>query len=326
MTTVKPVKICSTLNMSEADWLEKRKVGIGGSDAAAVVGMSPWTSPVRIYLDKIDALPEEPADPEREERFYFGHVMEDLVAREFAKRNPGLKVARSNFMYQHPEYPFMIANVDRVIVGRNCGLECKNISDYSAEGWKDDAVPDYYRLQCMHYMAVMGWEKMFIAAIVGGHSFIQREIPRDDGIIEALINAERDFWVNHVQARVAPDPVTTADAAALFPKDNGSLVDPSSLDIDTALELSGVQSQIKELKDKEEELKAVLQSRLGPASGFRGLCTWKVRAGSVSYQKMAMDELGEDRVNALKENYRGEESRTFRISLSKEFKELRRVI
>ena len=117
-----------------------------------------------------------------------------------------MKVRRTNYMYQHAEYPFMLADVDRLIVGENAGLECKTASPYMADKWKDDKIPMSYQIQCYHYMAVLGLDAMYLAVLIYGKGFKYYKIERDEEIIADLIRIEKDFWENHVLKKVIPAP------------------------------------------------------------------------------------------------------------------------
>lgn len=200
------IVLSSTKNMDRADWLEMRKKGIGGSDVAAIAGLSKYKSPVAVYLEKTGEIEPEEAG----EAAYWGNQLEDLVAREFSNRT-GLKVQRRNAMLQHPQYPFMLANLDRVIIDRERGrgiLECKTASEYVKQNWYDEngeeAVPDAYMLQVQHYLAVTGYDYAYIAVLIGGNKFQYRYIPRDERIISLVITIEQDFWLNHIEQRIPP--------------------------------------------------------------------------------------------------------------------------
>ena len=93
---------------------------------ATIACLSKWKSQVQVFLEKTQAIEQEDV---QSEAAYFGNVLEEVVAQEFAKRT-GLKVQRRNAILQHPEYPWMLANVDRLIVGERIGLECKTASEY----------------------------------------------------------------------------------------------------------------------------------------------------------------------------------------------------
>ena len=160
--------LANTLHMDRKAWLEARKQGLGGSDVATIAGLSKWKSQVQVFLEKTQAIEQEDVQSEA----YFGNVLEEVVAQEFAKRT-GLKVQRRNAILQHPAYPWMLANVDRLIVGERIGLECKTASEYLKK-WEGEEIPVTYLLQCQHYMAVTGYEAWWIAVLIGGNKFVYK--------------------------------------------------------------------------------------------------------------------------------------------------------
>lgn len=194
-------KLVSTLNLDTEDWLKYRKRGIGGSDAGAVCGLNPYRSAMAVYLDKTTEEVEK-ADSEAMRQ---GREFEDYVARRFMEAT-GKKVRRANAMFYHEKYPFMLADVDRLIVGEKAGLECKTASPFMADKWKDGQVPMSYQLQCHHYMAVLGMERWYIAVLIYGREFKFCRIERDEELINNLIEIEKDFWENHVQKGIMPSP------------------------------------------------------------------------------------------------------------------------
>jgi putative phage-type endonuclease len=220
----------TTRDMSRDQWLEERRKGIGGSDASAVAGLSRYRTPIQVYMEKLGLI--DP--PEENEAMYWGKKLEDLVAEEFSHRT-GLKVRRRNAILQHPEYPFMLANVDRFIVGKDEGLECKTTSAYKADEWAGDGIPWEYAIQCHHYMAVTGFGAWWIAVLIGGNRFVCKRIERDEEIIANLIKIESDFWNNHVLKQIPPEPDGTTASSELmkriYPDSNGREVDlPSAVE------------------------------------------------------------------------------------------------
>lgn len=194
-------KLVSTLNLDTESWLKYRKCGIGGSDAGAVCGLNPYRSAMAVYLDKTtDEI--EMIDNEAMRQ---GREFEDYVARRFMEAS-GKKVRRANAMFYYEGYPFMIADVDRMIVGENAGLECKTASPFMADKWKDGQIPMHYQLQCYHYMAVCNAECWYIAVLIYGREFKFYKIERDEELINDLVRIEKDFWENHVQKGIMPDP------------------------------------------------------------------------------------------------------------------------
>lgn len=194
-------KLISTKDLSHEEWLRYRKKGIGGSDAGAICGLNPYVSPMSVFYEKTN-LETEDYDNESMRQ---GRDLEEYVARRFMEET-GLKVRRSNAMYQSEEYPFMLANVDRLISRENMGLECKTASAYSADKWTGDSVPAHYELQCHHYMMVTGAKAWYLAVVILGKEFKYKKIERDEELIQNLITIEKEFWENHVLTNTMPDP------------------------------------------------------------------------------------------------------------------------
>ncbi len=183
------------------EWLRLRKAGIGGSDAGAICGVNPYSSAMKVFHDKTSEEVEE----QDNEAIRIGHDLEDYVAQRFMEAT-GLKVRKSNFMYRSKEHPFMIADVDRLVVGEDAGLECKTASAYNADKWADGNIPLHYVMQCYHYMAVTGKRTWYIAAVILGREFTYRKLGWDNELISRLIGIEEDFWNNHVVPGKIPPP------------------------------------------------------------------------------------------------------------------------
>ena len=203
-------KLISTRNINKESWLKYRKQGIGGSDAGAVCGLNPYRTAIQVYYDKTsDSIEDVDNEAMRQ-----GRELEEYVAKRFCEAS-GKKVRRANAMFYDEKNPFMIADVDRMIVGENAGLECKTASPYSEEKWRDDKIPLSYQLQCYHYMSVCNADAWYIAVLIYGRDFKYYRIERDDEVIENLIRIEKEFWNEYVLKQVIPDPdgSKTADVA-----------------------------------------------------------------------------------------------------------------
>lgn len=187
--------------VSHTEWLRLRKSGIGGSDAGAICGVNPYSSIMKVYKDKAGEEIEELNN----EAVRIGNDLEDYVAKRFMEA-AGLKVRKSNFMYRSIEHPFMIADIDRLVVGEDAGLECKTASVYQADKWADGNIPLHYIMQCYHYMAVTNKRTWYIAAVILGKEFTYRKLEWDDELIRHLISVEKDFWNNHVMKGKIPPP------------------------------------------------------------------------------------------------------------------------
>lgn len=194
-------KLVSTLDLDKKEWLRYRKQGIGGSDAGAVCGLNPYRTAMQVYQDKITDETEEIDN----EAMRQGREFEDYVARRFTEAT-GKKVRRANAMFYDESHPFMLADVDRMVVGENAGLECKTASPYMADKWEDGKIPLSYQIQCYHYMSVCNADAWYIAVLIYGREFKYYRLERDEEMLANLIQIEEDFWKNHVLARVMPDP------------------------------------------------------------------------------------------------------------------------
>ncbi len=191
----------ATAGMAREEWLKLRKTGIGGSDAGAICGLNPYSSPMKVFRDKTAEEAEEPDN----ETIRIGNDLEQYVAGRFMEAT-GLKVRRSNYMYRSKEHPYMIADVDRLVVGEDAGLECKTVSAYNADKWADGKIPPHYAMQCYHYMAVTGKRTWYIAAVILGREFVYHKLTWEESLIQQLIEAEGQFWNNHIMEHIIPAP------------------------------------------------------------------------------------------------------------------------
>lgn len=254
-------RLVSTVDMPKEDWLRWRKTGITGTDAGAICGLNPYASAFSVYQDKItDAVEEFDNESMRP-----GRDMEAYVASRFEEKT-GYKVRRANAIFQNEEHPFMLADFDRLIVGlpngEKAGLECKTVSPYSADKWKEGNIPLHYQMQVQHYLAVSGYDCWYVAALIFGREFIIRKIERDEELIQNLITIEERFWNENVLARVMPDPDGSRDCAEQIAK----LYFKS--DKEKTIELLGVDSELRRreevvaLIDKLEKEKAIIDQKI----------------------------------------------------------------
>jgi len=298
-----PVSI-STLHMSREEWLEQRRKGIGGSDAPKILGYSKYAGPLTVYMDKLGELPPV----ETGEAAYWGIALEDLVASEFARRE-GVKVRRKNQICSHPEHPWMLANVDRVIVGRNQGLECKTASAYLAEEWEGEKLPTAYYVQIQHYCAVMGWEGCWVAALIGGQRFTHKYVPRNETDIQTIISGLKDFWEGHVLPGIPPEAEAFDNPAIVYPiQQEEDMLEPDQEAMDLHDQLLRIEAVIEEAETEKKRLQGLLQVKIGDHAGIDGLCTWKQVKGKTSWKNVAL-ELGA--TEELAEKHRGKGSRRF---------------
>lgn len=229
---------------SREEWKQNRLNGIGGSDVAAALGMSQYKSPYYLWCEKTGRIQNDVDN----EAMRVGRDLEEYVAKRFCEQT-GKKVRKSNYSYQSIDYPFMLANVDRFVVGESAGLECKTASALNRTRYDKGDVPIQYYLQCMHYMAVTGLKKWYIAILVMGKGFYTYEINRDEEEINILIERESEFWdcvINDVEPNIDGSSSTSEAIETLHPiGSNGmiQLIETSEL-LNRYEELKGLKKKI----------------------------------------------------------------------------------
>jgi putative phage-type endonuclease len=216
------------MSLTEAQ-LEERRTGVGGSDAATILGINPFVSAYELYLDKLGKAPPEDEDFLKASR-YWGSILEEPVCKAYADET-GYKVQKANQMIRSKEHPFMIAHIDRKVVGqdRRIGFEAKTA--VWKEGWGEtgsDEIPPYIMCQVQHYLAVTKYDVWDLGVLIGNRDFRTYRINPIQEIIDQLVEAETEFW-DRVQAKVAPDPqwqsaATTRLLKNLYPGTNGHVV------------------------------------------------------------------------------------------------------
>lgn len=221
------------MSLTEAQ-LEERRTGVGGSDAATILGINPFTDVYELYLDKRGEAPPEDEDFLKESR-YWGSVLEQPVADRYAEET-GYKVQKANNLIRSKEHPFMIANIDRKVVGedRKIGFEAKTA--VRPDGWGEsgsDEIPPYIMCQCQHYLAVTGYDHWDLAVLIGNRDYRMYRINPIEEIVNKLIDLEGEFW-DRVQNGVAPEPDWQSGAVTrlikqLYPGTNGQVVGLSDL-------------------------------------------------------------------------------------------------
>lgn len=253
----------STLGMSREEWLSHRKKSIGGSDAASIIGLNPWSSPYSVWADKLGKLPPK----EDNEAMRLGRDLEDYVAQRFCEAT-GKKVRRENSILVNPMYPFAHANVDRIVVGEDAGLECKTTSVLNLKKFKNGEYPATYYVQCVHYMAVTGCKKWYLAVLVLGEGFHYFEIERDEAEIKALMESEEAFW-KYVEDDTPPATdglkSTTEAITAIYPQDNGESVSLMAYERDLQQYMNYTES-IKHLEKCRDEVANKVKAFLGESA------------------------------------------------------------
>lgn len=260
---------------------ELRSSGIGGSDAGIIIGVNKYKTPVELWKEKVECR----SDFAGNEATYWGTTLEKDVADAYQNRT-GSKVVQSHKTYRHKEYPFLMAHIDRRIVGEKKGLECKTALNkwWKPDQWGEpgtDEVPDSYLAQCQHYMAVTGWDSWDLAVLLSGPEFRIYHIDRNQEFIDILIERECIFW-KHVVDKTPPPAVCLSDTSLLYPTDAGTSIIATSTVEGAVISYLSMKEEEKAYAKAADEAKLVIQEfmkdnmLLIDANGNE-LCTWKTQ-------------------------------------------------
>lgn len=207
--------IYETKDMNKFEWEKRRKEGIGGSDAASVLGLSPYKSSISVYMDKIDEVQVGNSyEDEVSYRMELGNKLKNFVANEFMLKT-NKKVRNVNGILRNDKYPFALANIDRAIIGEKAFLECKVTNSYSKKLWQKE-VPIYYQVQCYHYMAVTGATHCYIAVLIGNEDLVIHKIERNEELINQIMDLEKSFWDKCVLGNSLPIPDGSDDYSKML--------------------------------------------------------------------------------------------------------------
>lgn len=243
---------------------EERRKGIGGSDAAAIMGLDPYRSPLEVYLEKIGDLPPK----EESEAMHWGTVLEPIIADEYSRRE-GKKVRRVNRQLVHKEHDFLRVHVDRLIVADERGpgiLECKNTNQYMTDEWKDGP-PHRAYIQVLHGMLVTGYTWGAVAGLIGGNQFKSYEITRDEATLQFLSVFEREWWYNHVVKGRPPEGRIRTDVLnRMYSSSNGKQIALAGDEIGAALLWrDAFVKQKKEIESRIEECESTIKEAMKDA-------------------------------------------------------------
>lgn len=301
-----------TAAMSKEEWTALRSTTIGGSDAAAILGLNPYKSPYALWAEKTGKV--IPEDISQKEAVRLGTDLEEYVAKRFTEAT-GKKVRRENYTVFRDDMPYAHANYDRIVIGERAGLEIKTTNALNLKKFKNGEYPANYYVQCCHYLLVSGLDRWYLAVLVLGVAFKVFTIERDEAELAALKMAEENFWYQ-VQNDLPPEidgMDSTIDALnAEFPVSNPDTeMDLTGCAVDLAI-LDECIQQIKALEEKKAAAQARIMEAMGTAErgGYGSYSvTWKTQKRSTFDRKKWEKDHGE-----IPQNYfKSSESRTFRF-------------
>lgn len=295
---------------SHEEWLALRHKYIGGSDAAAVVGLNSYMSAYSLWAEKTGRLPGFEGNLATE----VGTYLEDFVAQKFAEVT-GKKVRKSNQSWFNDQYPWAIANIDREIVGEDAGLEIKTTSELNIKRFKGGEFPANYYVQCMHYMAVTGKQTWYLAVLIGNREFKWFAIDRDEAEINALMDAERTFkmYVDSDTPPIADGASSTADTLfTMYPNSIDTTIGIGSFekDLDNYFRLK---AQADDLDKQINGIANRIKAHLGECErgeGEKYKVSWKTQSRTTFDHKRFVANHPEMDVSQY---FKTSQSRTFRV-------------
>lgn len=305
------MSIAKVKTANHREWLALRSTYIGGSDAAAVMGLNPFSSPYALWAEKTGQIPCFAGDLATE----VGTFLEEFVAQKFAAET-GKKVRKCKQSFFNTDYPFAIANIDREIVGEDAGLEIKTTSELNMKKFKGGEYPANYYCQCVHYMAITGKQRWYLAVLIGNRDFKIFTIERDKAEIAALMAAEADFWElvkNHTPPAADGSRATTESIKTIYAESSEETVDLTQ-EAAALLQYIDLGKQIAELETMRDEAANKIKSFMGDAGG--GECagfrvSWKSSTRrTFDSKKFAKENPGLDLTGYYKET----SARTFRVT------------
>lgn len=260
------VEVCSS--HERARWLTERKTGIGASDIAALLGLSPWKSALALYAEKIGAVDDDDRDAEALE---WGLILEPVVCATFGRRTnrcvtPSGMLLRSTA----PAAPFALATLDAwcSVGDRAWPLEIKTTGAHRSADWSEGPPPAYVA-QVQWQMLVTGSPRATIACLIGGQKLVWADVERDEVMLARMVEAAREFW-RCVESETPP-PADGSDASraalsALYPLDSGAMVDLPAALCEAADRLEAAKGRRKDAEAEIAEAENAIKQALGNAT------------------------------------------------------------
>lgn len=248
---------------------QRRLKGIGGSDAACIMGFSKYSTPLQVWLEKTGRSKFEPTE-ESHPWLHWGKILEPVIANEYARLKE-VELYSTDTLF-HPEHQWMLGHPDRMIRDRNRLLECKIARESRAsKEWGDgaDEIPLAYIIQINHYMAITGRSWADLAVLIGNSDFRIYSIQRDEQIINAIIKECGEFFREYVLKDMPPPPKDGKDASFLWGEDNGKYRDADNEEKELCVKYDLLRRDIKEREKAKKSIGDQLRIKIEDFSGLR---------------------------------------------------------
>lgn len=254
----------SVMEARSPEWHATRRTGIGSSDAPIITGDAPWGDLLTLYAVKAGII-DEPDNENRQTEW--GRRLEDVVATWYAE-STGRKVRRVNRILRHREHPWMLASLDRVAGRRVVEIKTRRYPDDEWGPAGTAEVPPHYLVQVQHQLAVTGYDEADLAVLFAGSDPRLYVIPRDDALIESLIELESEF-MECVRTGSPPEPLVRRQRA-IVPIREGEILAPDDGPLGKGIEgLYHLRQEIKALQKDEADATEAVKTLMGPMTGAR---------------------------------------------------------
>ena len=286
---------------------------LGASEAGAVLGISPYRTPFRVWQDKVGlVLPDPPGIPARA-----GNALESLVLDLFQEET-GKMVAYRQEEFEDDEYPFLKCHVDGVADSGEI-VEAKTTG--SDKGWGEpgtDQIPQVYLAQVTVQMFLAGLRIAYVPVLIGREDFRIYKVERDEELEQMILPRLVKFWTENVEKKIAPPPVTLSDLYEAFPRHESRQVEASEEVVLAVRGLARVKEEIKALESMKEAHEKIILEAMGTADeltyGGKVLATWRTQTA----KRLNTSRLKELYPEAVEECTGEITSRVFRLKKSKE--------
>lgn len=270
--------------------IEGRRKGIGGSDAAALCGLSPFKTPLHVYMEKLGLIEADSTNAFEGSRIW-GNYFERIIAEHFKEKNN--KSLHYDYFYQHTEKDVILfANCDAAIIIPKTPtahfdvvgiLEVKTTDKENAWRWGEpgtDEFPDEYKFQCAHYAMVTGVQIVHVAVLIGGNDYREYVYYKNDALESLLLEKELDFWKEFVERKIPPPPICEEDCRLLYYSSNATKIVASNEIEQSALELKAVNETLAHYEEQKSHLKMKLMDYMRDndtlvTADDKVLVTWK---------------------------------------------------
>ena len=245
--------------MNREQFLLDRKLGIGGSDVAAIMGLSPWATALDIFRDKTNpelALDEPNEDMQR------GIRVEKYILQEYSERSE-VQLDTNVPTIIDPQYPFMRANIDAQVIGQNVVVEAKS-TKAPISSW-ESGIPEYYKTQVAYYAMLTNAERVDVPVLFSGWKYACFTYWRDETFEAEIKAAVINFWQNHIVKNIPPQPTSAEELMIAYPKLEEKTITADNDMREKVYQLQEASEQRKALEKQEKKLKTEIQCFMGDA-------------------------------------------------------------